>query len=273
MLKWKKLREDFIAVNVGKKYNKEPYYWTTFYYYKGIIIDTGCPHTADESAKFLEEMELNVKAILLTHYHEDHSGGAHLFKSEFNVEVFAPEKAVGILANPPEIPTYRQIVWGQPKPVKAIPIKNNMNIGNLTITTIDTPGHSFDHISILIGRELFIGDLVTNINPIIALKEENWINTINSIIKILKFEFDNAYGGHGIWHKNEVEKALKNTLELKREMETLWRKGLSVNQIVEQIFPNPPKKVLQMEEVSGGEWSRKNLVESLLGLKVDSNRF
>jgi len=48
---------------------------------------------------------------------------------------------------------------------------------------------------------------------------------------------------------------------------------LSVNQIVEQIFPNPPKKVLQMEEVSGGEWSRKNLVESLLGLKVDSNRF
>jgi glyoxylase-like metal-dependent hydrolase (beta-lactamase superfamily II) len=92
MLKWKKLREDFIAVNVGKKYNKEPYYWTTFYYYKGIIIDTGCPHTADESAKFLEEMELNVKAILLTHYHEDHSGGAHLFKSEFNVEVFAPKK-------------------------------------------------------------------------------------------------------------------------------------------------------------------------------------
>ena len=43
MLKWKKIGENFISVNVGKEYDGEPYYWTTFYYYKGLIIDTGCP--------------------------------------------------------------------------------------------------------------------------------------------------------------------------------------------------------------------------------------
>lgn len=112
MLKWRKIGEDFIAIKAGKEYDEEPYYWTTFYYYKGLIIDTGCPHTANELAKFVDEMKLNVRAVLLTHYHEDHSGGAYLFKDKFNVEVFAPEKSLEILANPPEIPVYRQIVWG-----------------------------------------------------------------------------------------------------------------------------------------------------------------
>jgi hypothetical protein len=36
---------------------------------------------------------------------------------------------------------------------------------------------------------------------------------------------------------------------------------------VEKIFSNVPKKVLLMEEMSSGEWSRKNLVESMLGMR------
>jgi len=271
MLRWKKIGENFIAVNVGKEYDEKPYYWTTFYYYKGLIIDTGCPHTAYESAGFIDKMKLNVKAVLLTHYHEDHSGGAYLLKDKFNVEVFAPEKSLEILANPPEIPVYRQIVWGQPKPVKAIPLKKEMTIENLAIKIIETPGHSFDHVSILIGRDFFIGDLVTNPNPIIVMKEEDSIEVISSLEKILKFEFDKAYSGHGVWDRSEVKNTLKNMLRLKGKVEALRRKGLSIDQIVERIFPNPPKKVIQMEEVSGGEWSRKNLVESLLGVRHKAN--
>jgi ribonuclease/clavin/mitogillin len=271
MLKWRKIGEDFIAIKAGKEYDEEPYYWTTFYYYKGLIIDTGCPHTANELAKFVDEMKLNVRAVLLTHYHEDHSGGAYLFKDKFNVEVFAPEKSLEILANPPEIPVYRQIVWGQPKPVKATQLKKEMTIENLAIKIIETPGHSFDHVSILIGRKFFIGDLVTNLNPIITMKGEDSIDVISSLKKVLEFEFDEAYSGHGVWNRDEVKNALENTLRLKREVETLWRKGLSIDQIVEKIFPNPPKKVIQMEEVSGGEWSRKNLVEALLGNRHKAN--
>ncbi|MEM3824255.1 MAG: MBL fold metallo-hydrolase, partial [Candidatus Bathyarchaeia archaeon] len=121
MLKWEWITKDFMAISVGKEYNGEPYYWTTFYYYKGLVIDAGCPHTAEESAKFMEDMNLNIKAVLLTHHHEDHCGGAPIFKERFGVEVFAPQKSLEILAKPPEIPVYRQVVWGQPKPVKANP--------------------------------------------------------------------------------------------------------------------------------------------------------
>ncbi|MDI6846730.1 MAG: MBL fold metallo-hydrolase [Candidatus Bathyarchaeia archaeon] len=124
-----------------------PYYWTTFYYYRGLIIDTGCPHTAEEAARFVEEMSLNVKAILLTHYHEDHSGGAYFLKEKFGVDVFAPQKSLEKLLNPSEIPAYRQIVWGQPKPVKINPLHEDMKFEDVKVKTIETPGHSFDHVS------------------------------------------------------------------------------------------------------------------------------
>ena len=91
MLKWKRIAKDFISISVSTEYDGKPLYWTSFYYYKGLIVDTGCPHTAEEASNFIENMKLGIKAVLLTHYHEDHSGGAHLFKERFDVEVFAPE--------------------------------------------------------------------------------------------------------------------------------------------------------------------------------------
>ena len=88
MLRWKNRRE-FYSSKCRKEYDEKPYYWTTFCYYKGLITDTGCPHTAYESAGFIYEIKLNVKAVLLIHYHEYHSGGACLLKDKFNVKVFA----------------------------------------------------------------------------------------------------------------------------------------------------------------------------------------
>ena len=82
--KWKKIADNFFLISVGKEYDAEPGYWTTFYYYKGLIIDTGCPLTAEEAMNFVEKMKLGIKAILLTHCHEDHIGGAGFFKEKFN---------------------------------------------------------------------------------------------------------------------------------------------------------------------------------------------
>jgi len=270
MLKWKKIDENFISIDVGKEYDGKPYYWTTFYYYRGLIIDSGCPHTAEESARFMEDMKLDVKVVLLTHYHEDHSGGAYLFKKRFDVNVFAPEKSLEILAHPLEIPAYRQVVWGQPKPVEAYPLKRKMTFNHVAINTFETPGHSFDHVSFLAENILFMGDLVTSLTPIIIMKGEEYINLIDSLKMILTQSFETAYGGHGVWDKSGVKTALDNILRLKKKISGLRSDGLSAEQIVEKLFSHVPKKVLFMEEMSECEWSRKNLVESILGIRHKS---
>lgn len=265
MLKWRQIDKDFISVSVGNAYNEKPFYWTTFYYYKGLIIDTGCPHAAEESANFLGDMNLELKGVLITHFHEDHSGGANIFKERFKTDVFAPKKSIRILENPPEIPIYRQMVWGQPKPVMAKPLREHMEFNRMKIRTLSTPGHSFDHVSFLMEDKLFIGDLVANLSPIIIMKEEDYIGLIDSLRKILKMGFKTAYGGHGIWKKSAIEEALNTIIKLKRKVETLHKKGLSSSQIVEKLFSNATQKVLSMEELSEFEWSRRNLIESLLG--------
>jgi len=267
MLKWKRIAKNFITIDVGREYDEEPYYWTTFYYYKGLVVDTGCPHTAEESVKFIEDMKLDVKAVLLTHYHEDHSGGAYLFKERFDVDVFAPRKSLEILANPPELPAYRQLVWGQLKPTRANPLRRKMEFNQVIVTTVDTPGHSLDHVSFLMKRFMFIGDLVTNPTPVIVMREEHSVELMGSLKKVMNLDFETAYGGHGVWDKKGLKETLNNMLKLKKKVETLWRMGLNAEQIVEKIFSNVPKKVLLMEEMSEHEWSRRNLVESILRMR------
>jgi glyoxylase-like metal-dependent hydrolase (beta-lactamase superfamily II) len=266
MLKWKQIADDFFSISVGKEYNGEPYYWTTFYYYKGLLFDTGCPHAAEESVNFIRNMKLNVEAVLLTHYHEDHSGGAPLLKKRFDAGVFAPRSSLQILANPPEIPAYRQAVWGQPKPVNANPMERKMKFNQVAITTFETPGHSFDHVSFLTENMLFMGDLVTNAAPVIIKSEEDYIDLIESLKTVATLDFEIAYGGHGVWDNSTIKKVLGNILELKETVSRLHIKGLSAEQIVERMFSNVPQKVLLMEEMSEYDWSRKNLVQSLLGM-------
>jgi len=141
-----------LAIKCGNEVNGQVLYWTTLYYYKNLVIDTGCPHTAHEIKDFFHSKA--VKAILITHYHEDHCGGTHVFKQP----VYAPRKSLEILKSPPKILEYRRIVWGQPKPVHAKPLKSRMRSEDVTV--IDTPGYSFDHVSFLIDEKLFSGDLV-----------------------------------------------------------------------------------------------------------------
>lgn len=52
--------------------------------------------------------------------------------------------------------------------------------------------------------------------------------------------------------------------ELKKEVERLYKAGKSVEEIVLEVFPNPPEKALLMEIVSEKEWARENMVRSLL---------
>ena len=84
---------------------------------------------------------------------------------------------------------------------------------------------------------------------------------------VVNLDFETAYGGHGSWDKNGVKTTLSNILKLKKKIDVLRGMGLSAEQIVEKIFSNVPEKVLLMEEMSGYEWSRRNLVESLLGMR------
>ena len=99
------------------------------------------------------------------------------------------------------------------------------------------------------------------------MREEDYIATINSLKKVLKFKFDKAYGGTLILTREKVEEYLNYLLELKERAEELYSEGKTIKEIVNILFPNVPQMVYLMETFSGLEWSRENFIRSLLASK------
>ncbi|MEM1578463.1 MAG: MBL fold metallo-hydrolase [Archaeoglobaceae archaeon] len=248
------------VVKCGHEIGGRVLYWVYFYSYADFLFDSGCPHTAKEVySNFCDK-----KAVFITHYHEDHIGGA--IELQNSTKIYAPEKSLEILRNPPEIPDYRKIVWGQPKAVNAKKLENTMKIGEIEVEVIQTPGHSFDHVSFLIDKKLFCGDLVIARGQMVCMREERLLETIKSIEKVMGYDFDFAYAGVGVVSREGVEDYLLYLKELKKKANELHNAGKSVEEIVKYLFPNPTEKALMMELVSDKEWARENIVKSLLNL-------
>ncbi|MCS7139597.1 MAG: MBL fold metallo-hydrolase [Candidatus Nezhaarchaeota archaeon] len=242
-----------IAYKSGTLVGDRVPYWAHFYKFKQALFDCGCPNVASEIVESVGE----VSAVFITHYHEDHIGAAFRYD-----RVYAPEKSLNILRNPPEIPQYRKIVWGQPKPFNAIPVRDGDVV--LGVKVIETPGHSFDHVCYLIDNYLFSGDLIQSSRQMVVMREENCLQIIDSLRKILKFNWSYAFGGTGIYSREDAEKYLEYLETLRERVNELYSKGKSIEEIVNIVFPSPPPIVMLMEMVSEKEWARENMVRSLI---------
>lgn len=136
-----------------------PVYWTGAYYVDGLLVDAGPPATARQMLAFLEGQPL--EAVLVTHHHEDHSGGAALLHARRGVAPLAHPAAVPLLARGYVQEPFRRLAWGRPAPLAASAIVEERDFGPLRLRPLPTPGHCEDHLCFYEpAREwLFTGDL------------------------------------------------------------------------------------------------------------------
>jgi len=255
---------ELLIIKTGTPVSGKVLMWTSLYYYNGVVIDCGCPNTSEEVYRYIKSIG-EIKAVLLTHHHEDHIGAAPLFINN-GYPVYASKEALNYLRDPPDIPEYRKLVWGQPEPFDAEPIKEySFHIDDIEISAFKTPGHSPDHVVYLIDDLIFIGDLIGSIKPKIAYRHENYNQIIKSVqYTVYPLNFTKAYGGHLIISKKDIKIFLEYLEGLRDKIEYFLSKGLSIDNIIEVLWENVPEKVYMMERVSQGEWHRKYLVESLM---------
>lgn len=244
-----------------------------------LLVDSGPPPTAGRLVAWCRDVREStgrgeLSRVVLTHHHEDHSGGAAALQDELGLPVFAPESAVPMLAEGLRMPLYRRAVWGTPRRFRAQPLPGDggeltarLAGRDLRFRVVPTPGHALTHVCLweperrwLVSGDLYVHPRARYLRRI----EDAWAH-IDSLRRVLALEPEVLICAHA-----GVVVGARAALEAKID----WWQGLAdrARELRERGWPLRPitRELLGREGffayVSLGDFSKKNLVRSLLGL-------
>ncbi|WP_303971402.1 hydroxyacylglutathione hydrolase [Sporosarcina ureae] len=113
------------------------YIWCIQEETEAIVVDPG---KASDVLDYIEENQLRLAAILLTHMHEDHTGGVReILASHPECLVYGPEETKDLVNS-------------------VVKEEDSFNLMSQTFQVYESGGHTHGHISFLMGNHLFCGD-------------------------------------------------------------------------------------------------------------------
>jgi len=244
-------------------------YWTTAYLADGLLIDSGCAHTARELVEALKDAPPS--RLVNTHTHEDHIGANGLLQREHPyLQIFAHPLALPVLSDPrgkQPLHPYRKIMWGWPEPCNAIPLADEswIETDHSRFQVLYTPGHSPDHICLYEPERgwLFTGDLFVG-GWDRALREgyDIW-QIIASLKRVAALQSTVMFPGCARIRENPKEELyakISYLEEFGEKVLELHHKGWDVNAIVRAMCGKP----MLIELVTLGNFARRYLVLSYL---------
>jgi len=246
-------------------------YWTTAYLVGGMLVDSGCAHTARELVSWLRERPL--ERITNTHTHEDHIGANGLLQRlRPGLEILAHPLSLPVLADPVRaqpLHPYRRLFWGWPEPSQGRPLEDGAQIqaGEFCFQVLYTPGHARDHLCLWEAERgwLFSGDLfVGGRDRALRAGCDIW-EIIASLKKVAALPVQTLFPGSARVRAENPLGALREKIayleDLGGRVQDLHGRGWSVGAIARRLCGGP----LWIEVVTLGHFTRHNLVRSFLG--------
>ncbi len=168
-----------VKVNMGP-FNNNGYIVSCPETNEGILIDT----PAEPELLLNEVGDVNIKAILITHNHQDHLLGFDEITGSLDAPVGITAADKGPLPKPPEM----ELADGQV-----------ISFGNQELRVLTTPGHTDGASCFLVGKHLFSGDTLFPGGPGKSRSPEALAQIIESVTaKLLTLPEDTeVYPGHG----------------------------------------------------------------------------
>lgn len=257
--------EEVTQIRMSRVLDGRPVYWVAAYLVDGLLIDTGCIHTAKELAAFLADKD--IRLAVNTHYHEDHMGGNRDLMDAFGVDIFSHQDSIPLIAEKFDLYPYQEIAWGYPVPTAVKPVSAILETEHFSFLMVDTPGHCIGHICpVELSRGwCFSGDLFAREKPKFIRPEENIGLILQSMRTVMELPVERLvlFTSVGKIVKDgrralsECIDYLTDTAERAREME---RSGSTPESIVKEIFGGEHP----FAELTNGQFSTINLVRSLL---------
>ena len=144
---------------------------------KKILIDAGegIKRYIDELVQCVEQLQ----CVIITHHHIDHIGGI-----------------ADILNAYGQIPIYKYKTPGDSEIFQHIAEGQQISTESCTLTVLETPGHSSDHICLYLSEEkaIFTGDIILGTGSTLLTNYSDYLTSMN---KLLQLNAEILYPAHG----------------------------------------------------------------------------
>ncbi|MGC9334142.1 MAG: MBL fold metallo-hydrolase [Anaerolineae bacterium] len=256
---------EVIKLRVARSLFGRPAYFTSAYWVDGLLIDTGCAHTARQFLTALRGWRID--QVVNTHSHEDHIGANAEVQQTFRCSIRAHPDALPVLRDPSRqrLQPYRRLFWGRPKPCDAEAVGAWVQTDRFRFQVVHTPGHSPDHICLFEPDRgwLFSGDAYIG-GEDQALRQGYDIHATIASLKVLaELPVEMIFSGSGTV-RDEGRKPLLYKIayleELGERIRTLHQEGLPARQIRRRLFG----RELPIAYVTLGHFSSRHLIRSYL---------
>jgi glyoxylase-like metal-dependent hydrolase (beta-lactamase superfamily II) len=173
---------------------------------EAVLIDASCETDAEceEVMRIIDEQDLELRHLLLTHAHVDHIFGCRFFEEQFGQRFQAHEAAVPFIERAGEQATAFGVEIDPPSvPTMHIDEGDTISFGGVTLDILHTPGHSPDSISFVHrpSDQAITGDVLfqNSIGRTQGLPETSRAQLMDSITQKLLPLGDEVtiYPGHG----------------------------------------------------------------------------
>ena len=233
---------------------------------RAAFIDSGFrddPALKDRIHQATQQPNLKVERIILTHHHPDHYGGAKQIQEATGGQISIHTEERPFLKNGNNKPNDLTIQNKTLKPghnrldqgIITQFLKNGdyINIGDLSLEIIHTPGHTMGSICVFLKKDgiLFTGDSIlgNGTTAIMPPPVGNMSLYIQSLRKLQKYTIKMILPGHGPTIHNAQEKIaflIKHREDREGQILSLIKTNTTIVSILPKIYPALKPHLSQM---------------------------